>query len=119
MRVRRFAFGILAALLASQGAWAHGGRKHGGASLEGSIEEVATESFTLATERGAVPVTLTKETAIVSEDGKALGRDSLQPGVHVVVGGHKLPGGGVAAVEVTVHAKGSQPGAAGPAGPHR
>jgi len=71
--------------------------------IEGIIQEVSTESFTVETEKGLVSVMLAEKSQIISEEKKALGRDSLKPGVHVMVAGHKLPGGGLGAVEVMVH----------------
>lgn len=71
--------------------------------IEGIIQEVSKESFVVETETGHVSVMLAEKSQIVSEEKKTLGRDSLKPGVNVMVAGHKLPGGGLSALEVMVH----------------
>ncbi len=108
MKIQQIACVLLAALLVSSEASAHGDEKHGGATIQGSIQKVSTESIEVETPTGLVTVTLMEKSEIVSEEEKALGRDALTPGVHVMVMGHKLPGGGVAAVEVMVHGNESE-----------
>ncbi len=101
MHPRRFWIALLALVWLSAQASAHGGEKHG-AGIEGAVKTLTEDTLVVATGNGDVNVTLTEKTAIVDGANRALGREALRSGLHVKVGGHKLPGGGIAATEILV-----------------
>jgi hypothetical protein len=76
---------------------------HKGSSVQGEVLSLQENALTLKNERGEIPITLTAKTQVVA-GGKPVGREALQPGIHVDVHGSKLPGGGLAAREIVIEA---------------
>jgi len=89
------------ALLIASHAVAHGEKPHGEPVL-GTVTSVAAESMTIETDAGPVPVTLTPATTFATGE-TTVDRAAIKTGMHVMVHGNKLPGGGIAAQSVMLH----------------
>ena len=97
--VASFWIGV-AAMIASV-ANAHGGDRHDGSAITGTVHSISKESLELETALGEVGIVLSEETRFV-EDDAPIARTALKVGMRVSIHGSKLPGGGIAARDVTL-----------------
>jgi hypothetical protein len=91
------------ALIVASAANAHGGNRHEGSVIAGTVRSVSKESVTLGTASGELEVVPSDDTRFVAGDAPTA-RTAIKAGMRVSVHGSKLPGGAIAARDVTLDA---------------
>ena len=101
--MNRITYSLLATLFLSTPALAHDSKLHTGPKVEGEVVSLTESRLGVGTTEGVVAVSLSPETTVErGEGGEKVGRAALKPGQHVVVNGHKLAGGELAASSVLI-----------------
>lgn len=94
---------LLATLVLSTPALAHDSKHHAGPKVEGEVVSRTGSRLGVGTKEGVIAVTLSPETTVERRDGgEPVDGAALEPGQHVVVVGHKLAGGELAASSVLI-----------------
>lgn len=102
--MKRILYAFLATLLLASPALAHDPKLHKGPKVSGKVVSIKGDRLEVGTDNGPVAVTLTPETAYESgTDGGKATKASLKEGQTVMVSGHKLESGALAASEVMIH----------------
>lgn len=102
--MKRICYALLTTLLVASPALAHDPKLHKGPKVSGKVVSVKGDRLEVGTDSGPVAVTLTPETSYESgTDGGKATKAALKEGQTVMVSGHKLESGAVAASEVMIH----------------
>ncbi|MBN8900884.1 MAG: hypothetical protein J0H57_07600 [Rhodospirillales bacterium] len=102
--MKRICYALLATPLAASPALAHDPKLHKGPKVSGKVVSIQGDRLEVGTDSGPVAVTLTPETSYESgADGGKATKAALKVGQTVMVSGHKLESGAVAASEVMIH----------------
>ena len=103
--MKRFIHILIATAVFAPPAFAHDPKLHKGPKVEGKVVSVTADRLKVATKGGTVAVTLTPETKYEKgEEGEKTAKDTLRAGQHVMITGHKLESGELAAADVMIHA---------------
>lgn len=99
----RLKYSLLVTLILSTPALAHDSKHHTGPKVEGEVVSRTGSRLGVGTKEGVVAVALSPETTVErGEGGERVDKAALEPGQHVVVVGHKLAGGELAASSVLI-----------------
>lgn len=102
--MKRTSYALLATLLLASPALAHDPKLHKGPKVSGKVVSINGDRLEVATDSGPVAVTLTPETTYeAGADGEPATKAALMEGQSVMVSGHKLESGTLAASEVMIH----------------
>lgn len=105
--MKRIVLPLCLSLLLASPAFAHDPKLHKGPKVEGKVVSLRGDHLEVDTKAGTVSVTLSPETKYEQGDaGGQATRSAIKEGAHVMVVGHKLESGEIAASEVMVHAEG-------------
>lgn len=101
--MNRLKYSLLAPLLLSTSVLAHDSKHHTGPRVEGEVVSLTESRLGVGTKEGVVAVNLSPKTSVErGQGGEKVDRADLKPGQHVVVNGHKLAGGELAASSVLI-----------------
>jgi len=108
--MKRIILALCTTLLLASPAFAHDPKLHKGPKVEGKVVSLKGDHLEVATKDGTVSVTLSPETKYEQgATGEQATKSALKEGEHVMVVGHKLESGEIAASEVMVHAESGHP----------
>ena len=87
-------------------AFAHDEKLHKGPMIEGKLLSISGDIAFVETKGGKVSVALSSETKFeAGTEGNAAKKSDLKEGQHVMVSGHKLESGELAATGVMIHSE--------------
>jgi hypothetical protein len=91
--------------------YAHDEKMHQGPMTEGVVESVSGDKLQLKTEKGSIAVAIVKETKVeMGMGGTPAAKEDIRVGDYLMVAGHKLESGELAAGEIMIHRKAQTPG---------
>ncbi len=102
----KFMFSLIMLLIAVAPAFAHDESMHRGPRREGTVQSVNADKLQLQTEKGPLIVVLVKETKVeMGMEGQSAKREDIQVGDFLMVSGHVLESGELAAGDIMIHRK--------------
>ena len=102
MKSNLIAFLVLTSAFTSH-AFAHDAKFHKGPKIEGSVVAVKGDRVEVKTDKGNVVVLLTPDTKLEEDKAETTPMGEIKEGQAVVVHGHKLVSGEMAATDIIVH----------------